>query len=414
MLNTTRSTAPKLTTLMLCLFTAAWSSAAAPTYKLKHLLPARGCTSVDISPDGSMLVARHHWGDWDEGFMTYNLSTLLPVGPEHRGQWAPWRLVFSADGAWVWVTLYYDGAVGQWSLSNPSVFPGFSVGPWPVGLIADRHRRYLYVGVNDPGTGASGWVSRFDTVTKQVVASFALPGEPGLTFVLSPNDEYLYVVQRLPAGTEKLYKIRTANMTLVGSPVSVPGLGPSAVFSISPDGTRLYVPKGSTNTLLVVDTSSMQVVDTWPLGLPGPAETNVAFHLAPDGTHALVQKYGSPLIWVYDLAARQITSVVDPGDLGTDYMNKWTVCWDGAGQRAYVPICSSLGGVAILEPTLRGDMNCDGAVDFDDIDPFLTALSGRAAFETLYPDCNWLSGDIDNDGGVNSNDVDPFVALLGG
>ena len=61
-----------------------------------------------------------------------------------------------------------------------------------------------------------------------------------------------------------------------------------------------------------------------------------------------------------------------------------------------------------------GDMNCDGAVNFGDIDPFVTALSGQAAYEAQYPNCNWLNADCNSDGTVNFGDIDPFVALLGG
>jgi len=60
-----------------------------------------------------------------------------------------------------------------------------------------------------------------------------------------------------------------------------------------------------------------------------------------------------------------------------------------------------------------GDLDCDGDVDFDDIDPFVTALGGQAAYEAAFPDCDWLHGDCDEDGDVDFDDINPFVALLG-
>ncbi len=60
-----------------------------------------------------------------------------------------------------------------------------------------------------------------------------------------------------------------------------------------------------------------------------------------------------------------------------------------------------------------GDVNCDGAVDFDDIDPFVLALIDHVLFEMEYSDCSWLKGDCDNDGDVDFDDIDLFVALLG-
>ncbi len=60
-----------------------------------------------------------------------------------------------------------------------------------------------------------------------------------------------------------------------------------------------------------------------------------------------------------------------------------------------------------------GDLNCDGAVTFDDIPPFVSALNGQAAYEELYPGCNWFNADTNLDGEVNFDDITPFVALIG-
>jgi len=61
-----------------------------------------------------------------------------------------------------------------------------------------------------------------------------------------------------------------------------------------------------------------------------------------------------------------------------------------------------------------GDLDCDGDVDFDDINPFVLALGGQAGYEAVYPNCNWLNADVDGDGDVDFDDINPFVALLGG
>ena len=69
---------------------------------------------------------------------------------------------------------------------------------------------------------------------------------------------------------------------------------------------------------------------------------------------------------------------------------------------------------AIPNPLHPGDLNCDGAVNFDDINPFVLALSDPAGYQTQYPNCNILNGDINGDGLVNFDDINPFVALLTG
>ncbi len=60
-----------------------------------------------------------------------------------------------------------------------------------------------------------------------------------------------------------------------------------------------------------------------------------------------------------------------------------------------------------------GDANCDGALNFDDIDAFVAALSGPAAYAAEYPDCTWLLADANLSDAVDFDDIDAFVALLG-
>jgi hypothetical protein len=61
-----------------------------------------------------------------------------------------------------------------------------------------------------------------------------------------------------------------------------------------------------------------------------------------------------------------------------------------------------------------GDLNCDGVLDFGDINPFVLALSDPGAYQAAYPDCNRLNGDADGDGDVDFDDINPFVGILSG
>ena len=63
---------------------------------------------------------------------------------------------------------------------------------------------------------------------------------------------------------------------------------------------------------------------------------------------------------------------------------------------------------------LPGDLNCDGTVDFADINPFVLRLSNPAAYLAEYPICPDANGDISGDGTVDFGDINPFVALLVG
>ncbi len=62
----------------------------------------------------------------------------------------------------------------------------------------------------------------------------------------------------------------------------------------------------------------------------------------------------------------------------------------------------------------RGDMNCDGVVNFDDIDGFVAALVGYSSYAAAYPDCYWLNGDMNCTNDANFDDIDGFVACLAG
>lgn len=86
-----------------------------------------------------------------------------------------------------------------------------------------------------------------------------------------------------------------------------------------------------------------------------------------------------------------------------------TVVYDG-----FVPgldVTGTLTGATVL-PSARGDVNCDGVVDFGDIDPLVVALLGQAVFEQAYPGCNWYNADCNCDGTVDFYDIDPWIVLL--
>jgi hypothetical protein len=72
------------------------------------------------------------------------------------------------------------------------------------------------------------------------------------------------------------------------------------------------------------------------------------------------------------------------------------------------------GGLTIVctPPPLAGDMNCDGFVNYADINPFVLALSSATAYQSRYAGCNWINADCNLDGVVNYADINAFVALL--
>lgn len=60
----------------------------------------------------------------------------------------------------------------------------------------------------------------------------------------------------------------------------------------------------------------------------------------------------------------------------------------------------------------RGDLNCDNRVDFADIDGFVQALTDLAGYFREFPECDAWYADIDGNGTVEFDDIDPFVECL--
>jgi hypothetical protein len=76
------------------------------------------------------------------------------------------------------------------------------------------------------------------------------------------------------------------------------------------------------------------------------------------------------------------------------------------------------GGVINLfhvpNPLTAGDMDCDGDVDFDDIDVFVLGLNDPAVYLSQYRITSATKGDTDGDGDQDFDDITEFVAVLSG
>jgi hypothetical protein len=62
-----------------------------------------------------------------------------------------------------------------------------------------------------------------------------------------------------------------------------------------------------------------------------------------------------------------------------------------------------------------GDLNCDGVINFGDINPFVQYLSNFAAWQAAYAGCDPRNGDINCDGtygGSSFHDINPFVTIM--
>jgi hypothetical protein len=63
---------------------------------------------------------------------------------------------------------------------------------------------------------------------------------------------------------------------------------------------------------------------------------------------------------------------------------------------------------------LPGDLDCNGILDFDDVDPFVLGMSNPAAYEAQYGMSPDVKGDMDGDGDQDFDDIPCFTSALNG
>ncbi len=81
--------------------------------------------------------------------------------------------------------------------------------------------------------------------------------------------------------------------------------------------------------------------------------------------------------------------------------------------RIYFDSCSAV--VLNWPPLCLGDVNCDGSIDFGDINPFVLYLSDLNQWQTTFAGCDPENGDINCDGTYGQasfGDINPFVSLM--
>lgn len=144
-----------------------------------------------------------------------------------------------------------------------------------------------------------------------------------------------------------------------------------------------------------IDVSSATDVSGLP-GLSGASYTPVARTLLWSGFLQNVE--GLTLGPALPNGDRVLLGIIDDGDpISSNNLVAWT-----------------LSGVGPLDPCpgARGDANCDGSIDFFDIDPFLTALFDLASYECGYCGRSICAVDVDCSGNVDFFDIDPFLLCL--
>ena len=274
-----------------------------------------------------------------------------------------------------------------------------NVGTFSTYLALDPSRKYLYV--NDSGSASTlrAFAINPDGTLTQIDTEATGPYY-NLELTVSPDGTKLYAAGGI---THVLLGFHVAPdgtlASMAGSPFPEFGSSPSNV-AVSTDNQYLLVGHGTDAT---VRTASINQATG------GLTYTGHMFDVGLQGTLGDVQRLDN-LFFVTD------NSTAIDGIMGVysftlhangSFTQNGPITWtNGIAPRT----------IAVWKPAvLPGDLNCDGDIDFGDINPFVLYLSNFAAWQAAYEGCPAANGDINGDGLYpDFGDINPFVALLSG
>lgn len=211
-----------------------------------------------------------------------------------------------------------------------------------------------------------------------------------------------YTNSGLTPDTQYTYRVHARDSA---SPPNVGGYSSNATAT-----TWANVPAAPT---LSNRTSTSFQLDVNPNGNPAVTVYAVRCTATTDGAWngKYVNAAGQPVaaeVWQTDAAWGNITIV------GLQPHTTYTFAVKARNQQGVETAFGPGAALTTLYPVLKGDLNCDGSVNFGDINPFTKRLSDPPGYLISYPDCPDTNGDINNNGSVGFEDINPFVALLTG
>ncbi|MBV8215202.1 MAG: beta-propeller fold lactonase family protein [Verrucomicrobia bacterium] len=246
--------------------------------------------AIVVSPD-SRLVYVANWDSDTVSVISAEWKTVvstIPVGA------CPTSVAVSTDGRTLYVANYCDNTVSVIDTKYQQVVATVSVGNSPnwVAVSPGAANSQIYVANEGDGT-----VSVIDSVTNQVTGDPIAVGGLPQALLFTPNGSSAYLVSDYaPPNDLVLIDVASQTFTHVGDPqITEKGL------SILPDGSTLYAINLESDSVLVLDCASEQVVQE----IPAPRYVNLnTTAISPDGKNLYVAgtnelKSGGE-IWIVD------------------------------------------------------------------------------------------------------------------
>ena len=225
------------------------------------------------------------------------------------GIW-PFRLSMTPDGTTIYVANFFSENISVIDTGINHVVTTIETGH-PVRDVAftpDNRYAYIDFGLRE--------IAVVDVSTHRVVKKISLKkGDSSYTLAVSRDGRHVYVVSQTGGG--RIYTIDAASNKIIGHFDLGKEVSNQGQISLSPDGSKLYLPSGivgssyaqpdeGVNRVFVVDLEQKSVVSE--IEVPGGP---VAVALSPDGRKGFVSTFAAKKVFVFDLLNNSITGEIE-------------------------------------------------------------------------------------------------------
>jgi PQQ-dependent catabolism-associated beta-propeller protein len=262
---------------------------------LKTLAVGKRPRGVTASADGKRVYVANSNSDSLSIIDAAGLSVInsFPAGKDPEG------LTFNREGTLLYVVNENESAVTVIDPAGGRIVKKIEVGTEPETAVASPDGRWIAV-----SNETSNDVHLIDTATQTVVKKIGVPKNPrGMRFTADSK--------RLFVASEQAHTVSVIGMDTMAVDKSVPTGGSRPVdIALSRDGKRAWVSHGESGDVRVLDTSTLEVLATIPVG---PRAWWTA--LTPDGNRLYVTVGRGGDVAVIDTAAEKVVGRVAAGKL---------------------------------------------------------------------------------------------------